>query len=149
MPSPMDAYQPKNNLKDLQATIIEEIDELSTTALRLSRNKQLVSFVEETFHKKRKQKQKKARLLALSGIGLWFVAIVVFAVSIMPQVAYGLFPDATERVAAAIGATVDVEKSGFGDTLYKLDVEAKPQYVPPFDPSLPKKNNLIIPEIGL
>jgi hypothetical protein len=86
---------------------------------------------------------KNAVILARLGLLLWLISLAIVLVSAAPRMLYWAFPGLTDVMAQKLGTTVDVKRSGFGDELYQA-----PTYVPPFDPSLPKENRLIIDKIG-
>lgn len=107
-----------------------------------------VEAIQEAFHKRMERKRKRARILALAGLTLWLGAFLAFALLILPELVTKLFPGYTEKIARALGQTVEVDRSGFGDTIYE-DLAPEPTYIPPYDPDLPEGNWLIIDKIGI
>lgn len=168
MPAPKNPYQPAEFLDQLQAHIKEDMEELvqhpretwDTIGTSVGHIPQAVEkrfetpvastieSVEKAYKQRITRKHRRAKWLAISGITLWLVAVFVLAGAIMPRLVYALFPDQADRIAQALGETVDVEKSAFGETLYKEE-KPEPQYVPPFDPTLPETNHIYIETIGL
>lgn len=96
------------------------------------------------------KQQRRAQQLALLSVAFWLVGFLAYTLFILPQVAYALFPQGTERLAQALGTNVQEEESRFGTEIYKVKQEpVVVEYVPPFNPDLPEENRLIIDKIGV
>lgn len=143
-------------VEKVEQVLEEEVDHLSRQIHDLAqpimpapKPRFSVEQLEQAFKKRLHRKQRRARRLAFLGIGLWLGSLLVVALGVMPSISYALFPETAAQIAAAIGETADIEKSGFGEALYETQTAPEPFYVPPFDASLPAENMLIVPEIGI
>lgn len=138
MSAPIHLYQPSEALGRLQQTISQRAHPSIT-----------VEQIQAAWRARLERKRRRARILALSGLFLWLMAILAFAVMILPQTLFKFFPTYTDRLAQSLGETVEVEKSGFGDLIYQAEFAPEPMYVPPFDPELPEENWIKIDKIGV
>jgi sortase (surface protein transpeptidase) len=169
MSAPINPYQESKFLDKLQAHVNEDVESLVAAEHRVAEEigervrelpnqvghmtseqiQDAIHSVEAAYKKRMHKKKRRAQWLAIGGITFWLLAVCVLAVAIMPRVVYGLFPESADRIAQSLGETVDVEKSGFGETIYEAEKEPEPQYVPPYDPTLPEVNHIYIDSIGL
>lgn len=146
----MQQYQPPEYIQKLQSKVDTVIDSLKDSEHRLEESIENTWQSLETSYKKRlNRRRRRARLIASVGLTLWIIALLFLVLIVMPQIAYSLFPGATDRVSALIGETVDIDKSGFGEVVYEVEKSPEAEYVPPLDPTLPLENRLIIETIGV
>ena len=84
------------------------------------------------------------------GLSLWVLTVIFVAAPIWPYVFYRLSPSTSEVLASTIGTTVTkiVIPTVVEESSRSLE-HTRDDNPPPFDPSLPKENGLIIEKIGV
>ncbi len=91
------------------------------------------------------------------GISLWILTVIFAVTPIWPYVYYRLSPGTSDVLAATIGNTVNVipspsvipAKAGIYKNNLDPRVREDDNPLPPFDPSLPADNGVIIDKIGV
>src|SRR3989344_321256 len=97
------------------------------------------------------------------GISLWILTVIFAVTPIWPYVFYRLSPGTSDTLAATIGNTANVipannvipnstvipAKAGIYTNNLDPRVREDDNPPPPFDPSLPKENGLLIEKIGV
>ena len=87
------------------------------------------------------------------GISLWILTVIFAVTPIWPYVYYRLSPGTSDTLAATIGSTANVMEVSPGTVAGIPDSsQVKPPPTPeppPFDPSLPEDNGIIIDKIGV
>lgn len=88
------------------------------------------------------------------GVALWVVAAVLILTPILPAIAYRLFPQATDNEISALTGTLDEDKNKLEEirAAHAEEIDDTPPKIrplPPYDPTLPKENRLIISKIGV
>ena len=82
----------------------------------------------------------------ITGIFLWFFAIVLALLPSWPHLFYRLFPQTSAVLASTIASTVSPENIATPSS----SVTSTPKLqLPDIDPSLPKENGLIVDKIGV
>lgn len=109
----------------------------------LTHPQHLVEWVEQMQAKKRRRRQIGLWFSRL-GIALWITAFLVLVVPISPHIWYRLFPSLPDMLARRLAMTADIHKSQFAEIVYQ-----PPVYQPPFDPTLPVENRILITKIGV
>src|SRR3990167_2654329 len=88
------------------------------------------------------------------GISLWILTVIFTVTPIWPYVFYRLSPGTSDVLAATIGNTANVMEvspgtvAGIPDSS-QVKPPPTPESLPPFDPSLPEDNGIIIDKIGV
>ncbi|WKZ31310.1 MAG: hypothetical protein QY318_00870 [Candidatus Dojkabacteria bacterium] len=87
------------------------------------------------------------------GVALWIVAAVLILTPVVPAVAYRLFPQATDNEVSALTGQLEEDKNRLEEIREKhVDETRDPPAIrplPPYDPTLPKENRIIISKIGV
>jgi sortase (surface protein transpeptidase) len=90
---------------------------------------------------------KKKRLFINLGISLWFLAVILLFFPLWPHFYYRLSPNASAKLAQTLAEIPTTPTP----TLPNTPNDPLPPQItlPPFDPTLPTKNGLIIDTIGI